>query len=141
MGVRFPGALPPAIECIPCGDFKRERKAYSLLPTPYSLLPIAHCRLPIADRLLLTADCLLLAAFYHPFVGRRVVHIEEDAGVRDFHKLRRAAVFADDRVGRFYGWECQQLRKQCPANDDGVATLALIGRDKDRRAGRFETLN
>ena len=50
-------------------------------------------------------------AFHQPFVVARVIHIEENAGVGDFHKLRGAAVFADDGIGGLIGVECQQLWK------------------------------
>ena len=50
------------------------------------------------------------------------------------------AVFTDDRVGGIFGGERQQLRKQFLADDDGMAALAFVGRNEDRRAGGFEML-
>ena len=97
------------------------------------LLRCAYCLRP-------TADCLRLTTFDQSFVGRRVVHVDENAGIGDFHELRRVAVFTDDRVGGVFGGERQQLRKQFLADNDGVATLAFVGWNKDRRVGGFEML-
>ena len=55
----------------------------------------------------LLACCLLTTTFDQSFVSRLVVHIEENAGIGDFHELRRVAVFTDDRVGGIFGRERQ----------------------------------
>ena len=91
------------------------------------------CALPIAC-------CLLTTTFDQSFVSRLVVHIEENAGIGDFHELRRVAVFADDRIGGIFGGERQQLRKQVLADNDGVAAFAFVSGNEDRRVGGFEAL-
>ena len=58
------------------------------------------CALSAARRLLTTT-------FDQSSVGRLVVHIEENAGIGDFHELRRVAVLTDDRVGGIFGRERQ----------------------------------
>ncbi len=79
----------------------RQNQSRKLDPQIVQIPQIPSCCALSAARRLLTTT------FDQSSVGRLVVHIEENAGIGDFHELRRVAVLTDDRVGGIFGRERQ----------------------------------
>ena len=79
-----------------------------------------------------------LRHFLQPFVGSRLIDVNQDAAIIDLNKLRRLAILADDGVRTFDRKQGAQFGKQGMADQNRVAAFALKSRNGDGCVRRLE---